>query len=79
MEPVVRSLILKNFRSLPNVQIDFDNPTFLVGRNGAGKSNIGDALGFISEAMNSPLRELIDRRGGITSVRTQTPGKEPAT
>jgi len=71
MAPVVRSLILKGFRSLPNTQIDFDNPTFLVGRNGAGKSNIGDALRFIAEAMTSGLREAIDKRGGITSVRTQ--------
>jgi predicted ATPase len=74
MEPIVRSLILKGFRSLSSVRIEFDNPTFLVGRNGGGKSNIGDALMFISEAMSSPLREVIDRRGGITSVRTQSPG-----
>ena len=73
MEAVVRSLILKGFRSLSDVRIEFDNPTFLVGRNGAGKSNIGDALAFISEAMSSPLRDVIDRRGGITSVRTQSP------
>lgn len=75
MAPVVRSLILKGFRSLPNAQIDFDNPTFLVGRNGAGKSNIGDALRFIAEAMTTGLREAIDKRGGITSVRTQLPRK----
>jgi len=75
MEPVVRSLILKGFRSLANVRIEFGNPTFLVGQNGAGKSNIGDALGFISEAMTSPLREVIDKRGGITSVSTQMPGR----
>jgi predicted ATPase len=75
MEPVVPRLILKGFRSLVDVRIEFDNPTFLVGRNGAGKSNIGDALAFISEVMTSPLREVIDRRGGIGSVSTQTPGK----
>jgi predicted ATPase len=71
MPPLVRSLVVKGFRSLANVRIDFDNPTFLVGRNGAGKSNIGDALRFIAEAMNSPLKEVIDRRGGVTSVRTK--------
>jgi predicted ATPase len=75
MPPVVRSLILKGFRSLTNVRIDFDNPTFLVGRNGAGKSNIGDALQFIAEAMNSPLKEVIDRRGGTWSVRTKSPDR----
>lgn len=75
MPLVVRSLILKGFRSLPNERIDFDNPTFLVGRNGAGKSNIGDALQFLSETMTAPLKDVLDRRGGIPSVRTKTPGK----
>jgi predicted ATPase len=75
MEPTVRSLTLKGFRSLADVRIEFGNPTFLVGRNGGGKSNIGDALGFISEAMTTPLREVIDRRGGIVSVGTQSPGR----
>jgi len=75
MEPIVRSLIVKGFRSLASVKIEFGNPTFLVGHNGAGKSNIGDALGFISEAMTSPLREVIDKRGGISTVCTQIPGR----
>jgi predicted ATPase len=71
MPPLVRSLLVKGFRSLANVRIDFDNPTFLVGRNGSGKSNIGDALRFVAEAMNSPLKEVIDRRGGPNGVRTK--------
>jgi predicted ATPase len=71
MPPLVRSLLVKGFRSLANVRIDFDNPTFLVGRNGSGKSNIGDALRFIAEAMNAPLKEVIDRRGGVSAVRTK--------
>lgn len=68
MEPVVRSLILKGFRSLAEVRIDFGNPTFLVGQNGSGKSNIGDALGFISEAMTSPLREVVGALGLLLAV-----------
>ncbi len=71
MEPVVRSLILKGFRSVRAGQIVFDNPTFLVGRNGSGKSNIADAFAFLAEAMTLPLQEVIDRRGGIESVLTK--------
>jgi len=71
MPHLVRSLLAKGFRSLANVRIDFDNPTFIVGRNGAGKSNIGDAFRFIAEAMVVPLKEVIDRRGGLASVRTK--------
>lgn len=73
MGPVVRSLILKRFRSVPTGRIDFDNPTFLVGRNGSGKSNIADAFAFLAEAMVYPLREVFDRRGGLANFLHKTP------
>jgi predicted ATPase len=44
--------------------VEFDNPTFLVGCNGSGKSNLLDALAFLSEAMTTPLTELFSWRGG---------------
>ncbi len=72
MRPVVRSLTLERFRSVRAGQIEFDNPTFLVGRNGSGKSNIADAFAFLSEAMTSQLQEVFDRRGGTDSVLTKT-------
>ena len=42
-EPILRQLILHRFRSLQMEQIEFDNPTFLVGQNGSGKSNFADS------------------------------------
>ena len=75
LQPVVRSLILKRFRSFPSERIELDNPTFLVGRNGSGKSNLIDAFSFLSDAMAAPLQAVFDRRGGITAVRNRTSGK----
>jgi len=71
----IRRLILKRFRSVPAERIDFDNPTFLVGRNGSGKSNLVDAFAFLAEAMASPLQAVFDKRGGIASVRNRTSGQ----
>src|SRR5688572_486175 len=70
----VRRLILKRFRSIPTEHLDFDNPTFLVGRNGSGKSNLVDAFAFLAEAMASPLQAVFDKRGGIAAVRNKTSG-----
>lgn len=75
MEPVIRSLIIKRFRSIPTELVEFDNPTFLVGANGSGKSNFVDAFSFLSEAMSSPLQAVFDKRGGIANVRNRTSGK----
>ena len=74
MEPVIRQLIVKRFRSIPAETILFDNPTFLVGRNGSGKSNIVDLFSFLADAMGSPLQAVFDRRGGIATVRNRTSG-----
>ncbi len=64
-EPFINKLTLQNFRSIRNETVTFDNPLFLVGRNGSGKSNFVDALAFLSECMSSPLTSVLDRRGGL--------------
>jgi predicted ATPase len=75
MEPILRSLILKRFRSIPADTVQFANPTFLVGRNGSGKSNFRDALDLLAEAMSTSLQSVFDRRGGIAVVRNRTSGR----
>ena len=66
--PMLRSLHLARFRSLPSATVELDNPTFLVGENGTGKSNVADAFAFLAEAMTSPLPAVFERRGGIDAV-----------
>lgn len=66
--PMLHSLILQRFRSFPSAKVAFDNPTFLVGQNGAGKSNLADAFAFLAEAMVSPLQSVLDRRAGLATV-----------
>ncbi|MBI1826655.1 MAG: AAA family ATPase [Planctomycetes bacterium] len=72
---VIKRLILKRFRSFPADAVTFDNPTFLVGRNGAGKSNFVDVFAFLAECMSTPLQAVFDRRGGIAAVRNLTSGR----
>lgn len=57
-----------NYRSFRHEAIELDNPTFLVGQNGSGKSNLVDAISFLSEAMESPLTAVLKRRGGFEDV-----------
>lgn len=75
MNQVIQRLILKRFRSVPSQVIDFERSTFLVGRNGSGKSNILDAFSFLAEATALPLQAIFDRRGGIGAVRNRTSGQ----
>jgi len=75
MEPVIKQLVLKRFRSIPVERITFDNPTIFVGRNGSGKSNLVSAFSFLAEAMQAPLQAVFDREGGIAAVRNRSSGR----
>jgi predicted ATPase len=70
--PPITKVIIKRFRSFPAAILSFENPLFIVGRNGSGKSNLADVFSFVSEAMASPLQAVFDRRGGISSVRNRS-------
>ena len=72
--PMLKRLKIANFKSIELAMIEFENPTYLVGQNGSGKSNITDAIAMLSEAMASPLSAVFARRGGISSVRHRRPG-----
>ncbi len=67
-DPILRRMILKRFRSFENDVVEFDNPTFLIGQNGSGKSNFADAFAFLAEAMSSSLQAVLEHRGGFPSV-----------
>jgi predicted ATPase len=77
MAEFIRSLTVKDFRSIPRQKVEFANPTFLVGVNGSGKSNFADVFAFISEAVSSPLQSAFDARGGISGVRRRNPQSHP--
>ena len=65
---MLQRIKLDNYRSFRSESVIFDNPTFLVGANGAGKSNFADAISFISHAMVLPLTSAFRVRGGFESV-----------
>jgi predicted ATPase len=75
MEPTIKQLVLKRFRSIPSERITLDNPTVFVGRNGSGKSNLVSVFSFLAEAMASPLQAVFDKAGGISTVRNRSSGR----
>ena len=75
MTAKLRRLTLQRFRSVRGATVEFDNPTFLVGQNGAGKSNIVDALSFLADAMALPLSAVMDKRGGVGALVHRSTGR----
>lgn len=68
----IKRVVIKRFRSFPSAVLEMDNPVFVVGRNGSGKSNLADVFSFVAEAMTAPLQAVFDRKGGIAAVRNRS-------
>ena len=60
---MIKKIIIENFKSIERVQFDFDKPTqeiiCLIGKNGAGKSNIFKALRYFFDHINKPYSDQI--------------------
>jgi len=70
----IQRVVLKNFKSIGYCDVSLKPLTYLVGQNGAGKSNFLDALHFVRDSLNSSLENAIRERGGLSEVRRRSSG-----
>ncbi len=61
-------VVINNYKSIQHCDVNLGPLTFLVGRNGSGKSNFLDALQFVSDALNNTLEQAVKKRGGISEI-----------
>lgn len=73
-QPFIRRITIRNYKSIAACQIDLQPLTFLVGQNGAGKSNFLDALRFVSDSLKTSLDHALRDRGTIKEVRRRSGG-----
>lgn len=73
--PPIRKLSLRQYKSIEQCDFELAPLTLLVGRNGVGKSNLLDALAFVTDALLNNLEYAIRRRGGISQVRRKSPSR----
>ena len=64
----ITRVVLKNYKSIAACDVQLGALTFLVGRNGSGKSNFLDALRFVADALNTSLDHAVRARGSINDV-----------
>jgi predicted ATPase len=71
----IRRLVVENYRSLGKIDITLEPLCVLVGANGAGKTNLLDALRFVRDAVTRSLPTAISDRRGMTAIRRWSPDK----
>ncbi|TAM85648.1 MAG: chromosome segregation protein SMC [Candidimonas sp.] len=67
-------VVLRNYRSIGYCDVRLGPLTYLVGANGAGKSNFVDGLHLVSDALNGSLDNALQVRGGLNEVRRRSSG-----
>jgi predicted ATPase len=66
---MITKIWLKDYRSFDETAVTLDPLTVLVGRNGAGKSNLLKALKLVKDAMTFGLDVAMLRQGGLEAFR----------
>jgi predicted ATPase len=77
IQVTVEEIRLQNFRAFENARLQLSDLTFLVGRNGAGKSSLLDAVDLLRQSTSESLENALDGRGGLTKVRRLRGGPGP--
>lgn len=70
----VKTVTLRNYKSIARCRVNLQPLTLLVGPNGAGKSNFLDSLRLVAESLRTSLEYALRERGGIKEVRRKSRG-----
>ncbi|WP_085317093.1 AAA family ATPase [Derxia lacustris] len=66
--PCITRVAIRNFKSIASCDVRLGPLTWLVGANGAGKSNFLDALHFVRDALVDSVDGALRRRGGLEVI-----------
>lgn len=68
---IISHVRLKNWRNFRSVDVSLANRVFLVGPNASGKSNLLDAVRFLSDIAKpgGGLQKATENRGGLSKIR----------
>lgn len=70
----IERVVLRNYKSIANCDVKLGPLTYLVGANGAGKSNFIDAMHLVRDALLGSLDNALNERGGLAEVRRRSSG-----
>lgn len=68
MAPKLRKVSITGYKSIREAEIELQDINILIGANGAGKSNLVSAFGFLHDVIAGRLGEHVARRGGANAL-----------
>lgn len=77
-ERLVTRVVLRDFKSIAACDVALAPVTFLVGRNGAGKTNFLNALRLVSDGLRASLDHALGEQLGILAILRRLESGGPA-
>jgi len=76
----VTHLSVRNWKNFTQLDADLEQRVFLIGPNASGKSNFLDLFRFLRDivSVGGGFREAIQRRGGVSAIRSLAARREPS-
>ena len=75
--PFLKRVRIRNYKSIKFCDVELEPLTVLVGRNGSGKSNFVDALGFLRDVETRGLQQAVEAHGGTDAILFRgSPGRK---
>lgn len=74
----IKSLHVRNFRSLVSVQLPLHDLNVVIGPNGSGKTALTEVLQLLQRGSQGELGRFFDDHGGYRSVISQNNGQVSA-
>jgi len=59
---MITNLKIDNFKSLKHIDVGFGSLNFIVGPNASGKTNLAEALDFLSHAIREDLAYAVSEK-----------------
>jgi predicted ATPase len=72
---IITRLILKNWKNFVSLDVPLGQRVFVMGPNASGKSNLLDAISFLSDIARSSFQNAVYSRGGPFRLRCAAAGK----
>jgi predicted ATPase len=73
--PFLHRVAIQDYKSIRRCEVELGSLTFLVGRNGSGKSNFLDALRFVADGLRASLDQAVRSRVSIYDITRRGPGR----
>ena len=74
----VSEIHLQNWKNFKETTTRLSRRAFIIGPNASGKSNFLDALRFLRDVASDGLRQAVESRGGVSSIRCLAARESPS-